>query len=75
MDDMDVVILEVSQLLRGTSGDGSSSSSSRHMHWEGGRVQHRAVNACLCPLYTVEGMHLVTVEGEFASLARVAWRW
>ncbi len=25
---------------------------------------HRAVNACLCPLYAVEGCHVVTVEGE-----------
>lgn len=33
-------------------------------HWESGRVHHRAVNACLCPLYAVEGMHVVTVEGE-----------
>ncbi|KAF8057662.1 XDH1 [Scenedesmus sp. PABB004] len=32
-------------------------------HWEGGRPVHRAVNACLCPLYAVEGMHVVTVEG------------
>ncbi|KAL6770287.1 XDH1 [Auxenochlorella protothecoides x Auxenochlorella symbiontica] len=24
---------------------------------------HRAVNACLCPLYGVEGAHVVTVEG------------
>jgi aerobic-type carbon monoxide dehydrogenase small subunit (CoxS/CutS family) len=27
-------------------------------------VHHRAVNACLCPLYAVEGAHVVTVEGE-----------
>lgn len=26
-------------------------------------VTHRAVNACLTPLYAVEGMHVVTVEG------------
>eukprot|EP00775_Hariotina_reticulata_P000680 gene680-978_t len=31
--------------------------------WDGSKVQHRAVNACLCPLYAVEGMHVVTVEG------------
>ena len=27
------------------------------------RLHHRSVNACLCPLYSVEGMHVVTVEG------------
>jgi xanthine dehydrogenase iron-sulfur cluster and FAD-binding subunit A len=32
-------------------------------HWDGCKVQHRAVNACLCPVYSVEGMHVVTVEG------------
>ncbi len=29
-----------------------------------GSLLHRSVNACLCPLYAVEGMHVVTVEGE-----------
>lgn len=33
--------------------------------WQGGRVQHRAVNACLCPMYAVEGCHVVTVEGAW----------
>jgi xanthine dehydrogenase/oxidase len=28
-----------------------------------GSLYHRSVNACLCPLYAVEGMHVVTVEG------------
>lgn len=27
------------------------------------KLVHRSVNACLCPLYAVEGMHVVTVEG------------
>jgi hypothetical protein len=36
--------------------------------WQGGKVQHRAVNACLCPMYAVEGCHVVTVEGELATL-------
>ena len=28
-----------------------------------GKLLHRSINACLCPLYAVEGMHVVTVEG------------
>lgn len=28
-----------------------------------GGLLHRSINACLCPLYAVEGMHVVTVEG------------
>jgi xanthine dehydrogenase/oxidase len=28
-----------------------------------GSLWHRSVNACLCPVYSVEGMHVVTVEG------------
>ncbi|EFN53303.1 hypothetical protein CHLNCDRAFT_136969 [Chlorella variabilis] len=28
-----------------------------------GRLHHRSINACLCPLYAIEGMHVVTVEG------------
>lgn len=31
--------------------------------WEDGQILHRAVNACLCPLYAIEGMAVVTVEG------------
>ena len=33
--------------------------------WRDGAAEHRAVNACLCPLYAVEGTHVVTVEGEY----------
>ncbi len=28
-----------------------------------GSLYHRSVNACLCPLYAVEGMHVITAEG------------
>eukprot|EP00873_Tetraselmis_striata_P035166 jgi/Tetstr1/455430/TSEL_042261.t1 len=31
--------------------------------WQGGKIVHRAVNACLAPIYSVEGCHVVTVEG------------
>ncbi len=27
------------------------------------KIVHRAINACLCPLYNVEGAHVITVEG------------
>lgn len=27
------------------------------------KLTHKAVNACLCPLYAVESCHVVTVEG------------
>lgn len=28
-----------------------------------GSLLHRSINACLCPVYAVEGQHVVTVEG------------
>ncbi|BDA44652.1 Xanthine dehydrogenase [Coccomyxa sp. Obi] len=31
--------------------------------WDEGKICHRSINACLCPLYAIEGMHVVTVEG------------
>ena len=36
-------------------------------HWEDGKAVHRSANACLCPLYAVEGMHVITVEGTCVS--------
>ena len=32
-------------------------------HLADGQLRHRSINACLCPLYAVEGAHVVTVEG------------
>ncbi len=37
-----------------------------------GKLLHRSINACLCPLYAVEGMHVVTVEGMLLSSLYVA---
>lgn len=42
-------------------------------HWDGTALVHRAVNACLCPLYAVDGMHVVTVEGGFLQRLRIAF--
>ena len=41
-------------------------------HQAESKLVHRSVNACLCPLYAVEGMHVVTVEGETGSDKSVA---
>ena len=35
-------------------------------HQAESKLVHRSVNACLCPLYAVEGMHVVTVEGNLS---------
>ena len=40
--------------------------------WDQGKLLHRSINACLCPLYAVEGMHVVTVEGVPPGLLRLA---
>ncbi|KAG0597098.1 hypothetical protein M758_UG310500 [Ceratodon purpureus] len=34
-----------------------------HYDWQAGTIVNRAINACLAPVYSVEGMHVVTVEG------------
>lgn len=34
-----------------------------HYDASAGKVVHRSANACLCPLYAVEGMQVITVEG------------
>ena len=41
--------------------------------WEQGKLLHRAINACLCPLYAVEGMHVVTVEGAYSESLLADW--
>ena len=37
-------------------------------HLAESKIVHRSVNACLCALYAVEGMHVITVEGDFTIL-------
>lgn len=34
-------------------------------------IVHKSINACLCPLYLVEGCHVVTVEGIGSSRTRL----
>lgn len=36
--------------------------------WDESKICHRSINACLCPLYAIEGMHVVTVEGTLSFL-------
>ena len=45
----------------GEGGCGACTVMVSNMHE--GKLLHRAVNACLAPLYSVEGTHVVTVEG------------
>ncbi|KAI9502076.1 putative xanthine dehydrogenase HxA [Coemansia spiralis] len=33
------------------------------------KIVHASVNACLCPLYTVDGKHIITIEGLGTSKA------
>ena len=40
--------------------------------WEEGKICHRSINACLCPLYAIEGMHVVTVEGKVSQVLQIA---
>eukprot|EP00889_Picochlorum_renovo_P001997 jgi/Picre1/29027/NNA_004421.t1 len=47
----------------GVGGCGSCTVMVSWVHPVRKEVVHRAINACLCPLYGVEGMHVVTVEG------------
>lgn len=46
----------------GEGGCGACTVMVSHVDGEGALV-HRAVNACLAPLYSVEGMHVITAEG------------
>lgn len=41
--------------------------------WQGGEIQHRAVNACVCPVYAVAGSHVITVEGGLTNTLLPNW--
>ncbi|KAL3701831.1 hypothetical protein R1sor_019853 [Riccia sorocarpa] len=47
----------------GEGGCGACTVMVSHFDSSQQSIVHRAVNACLAPLYSVEGMHVVTVEG------------
>ncbi|GAA6041300.1 hypothetical protein JCM8097_001327 [Rhodosporidiobolus ruineniae] len=47
----------------GEGGCGACTVCVQSIHPPTGRVQHLAINACLAPLVSVEGKHVITVEG------------
>ncbi|KAG0623191.1 hypothetical protein M758_3G155300 [Ceratodon purpureus] len=47
----------------GEGGCGACTVMLSHYDWQAGTIVNRAINACLAPVYSVEGMHVVTVEG------------
>ncbi|ONI13795.1 hypothetical protein PRUPE_4G245700 [Prunus persica] len=47
----------------GEGGCGACTVMVSHYDQERKKCLHYAVNACLAPLYSVEGMHVITVEG------------
>ncbi|MEW5318751.1 MAG: hypothetical protein WDW38_009946 [Sanguina aurantia] len=47
----------------GEGGCGACTVMLSHYDSSAGKVVHRSANACLCPLYAVEGMQVITVEG------------
>eukprot|EP00899_Mesostigma_viride_P019651 jgi/Mesvir1/27688/Mv07407-RA.1 len=55
--------LKGTKLGCGEGGCGACTVMVSHYDCSKGSVIHRAVNACLAPIYSVEGMHVVTVEG------------
>ncbi len=55
---------EIQRVLHALAG-GCGACTIMISSWEDGAICHKAVNACLCPIYSVEGMHVVTVEGTF----------
>lgn len=53
----------------GEGGCGACTVMLSHYDASTGRVVHRSANACLCPLYAVEGMQVITVEGKNVTSA------
>ncbi|KAJ3673000.1 hypothetical protein LUZ60_006374 [Juncus effusus] len=47
----------------GEGGCGACTVMVSHYNQETKNSMHFAINACLAPLYSVEGMHIITVEG------------
>jgi len=47
----------------GEGGCGACTVMVSHFDQASGKIQHRSVNACLAPLCSVDGHHVVTVEG------------
>ncbi|KAK1409893.1 hypothetical protein QVD17_36422 [Tagetes erecta] len=59
----DVVGLTGTKLGCGEGGCGACTVMLSYFDHNSNKCVHHAINACLAPLYSVEGMHVITVEG------------
>lgn len=61
--------LQGTKLGCGEGGCGACTVVVQSRHPTSGRVQHLAINACLAPLVSVDGKHVITVEGTSCKAA------
>lgn len=60
---VDDLLLTGAKLGCGEGGCGACTVLvSRSRPWQEG-IEHKSINACLCPLYSIIGCHVITVEG------------
>lgn len=58
----------------GEGGCGACTVVIQSRHPANGRIQHLAINACLAPLVSVDGKHVITVEGSHPHMPSLVHR-